>query len=133
MGRSARPRLFVGSPGSRACVAQPRPVDPVAAAALACRLFARKYAALALAWTPAVAASRAFARVPRTAGFTALALLVVLLVAAVDALVLGPLLARALAALGDAGASLATALAGWPLGPLAPLLPAAYWKLAREA
>lgn len=79
--------------------------------------------------------SRRFARERRTAGFTALMVLLAgLLVGASFAL--GSLLQDVLVA-GGVGSPVALALAealpGWLLWPLLPVLPASYWLLAREA
>ena len=77
--------------------------------------------------------SRAFARDRRTAGFTALVLLVAAGAFAIDTYLLAPAFTSALHPLGDVGDALAEALAGWVLGPLVPVFPAAYWALARQA
>lgn len=85
--------------------------------------------------TAAFEASRAFAKQRRTYGWT---LLVLLAWAATIALsyAIGAPLARGLEAAGmspAAAEALGGALAAWPIAPLVPLLPAAYWRLASDA
>lgn len=80
-------------------------------------------------------ASRAFAKARRTYGFTALVVLAYVAYALV-AWSLGAALAAPLHAAGlsrEAATALGGALAAWPLAPLVPLLPAAYWRLASAA
>jgi hypothetical protein len=84
----------------------------------------------------AVEASRAFARERKTAGFTALVLLVWAAVLLVRFFVLDAVFASGLDAVDvppSYADATADALAMWVLGPLVPLFPAAYWSLARRA
>lgn len=70
--------------------------------------------------------SRAFAREHKTAGFTALVLLLGLLV-----LVLAGLLTLALGGVGIA--EVAGPVASWLVSPFLALLPATYWRIAKDA